>query len=117
MKLAVHLLLGEAAPRPWNPALPLDQRDHINYIVSDIEGAAAILEQHGVSYLKLRHPDLEFTQIFLSDPDGNVIEIGDCGVPEGLIACVDTPITRRTDLTPHDLHPAIRDAFVAPTSH
>jgi hypothetical protein len=112
LQVAVHLLRSDVPARPWPPHLALDQRDHLNFLVQDVDAAAAALEANAVPYLRLKHPDLGFTQLFLADPDGNVIELGSCGVPEGQIACEGEPNATRTSLTPNDVHPVVRDTFL-----
>jgi len=62
--------------------------------------------------LKLHHADLDLTQLFCQDPDGNIIELGDCGVPRDAVACETSPLAWRTDLTSNDVHPAIRDSYL-----
>jgi len=109
---SLHLLVGSEPPRPWAADRPLDQRDHISFLVADIDAAARHLERHHVPYLKLHHADLDLTQLFCQDPDGNIIELGDCGVPRDAVACETSPLAWRTDLTSNDVHPAIRDSYL-----
>ena len=114
MNVALHLLVSDVPPRPWAADLALDQRDHLNFVVADIEAATAALQAHGVAYLRLWHPDLAIMQVFCADPDGNVIELGSCAVPPGLVGCEGGALSTVPNLTPTDVHPVVRDTFGNP---
>lgn len=50
---------------------------HFAIRCADIDAAIAILTQHGVDYVERRLPDYGYRQLFLRDPDGNVLELGE----------------------------------------
>ena len=61
---------------------PLDhelntRRSHLAFRVNDVDMALELLNQHGVEFVQRRLPDHAYRQVFFSDPDGNVIEVGE----------------------------------------
>ncbi|MDZ4658628.1 MAG: VOC family protein [Bythopirellula sp.] len=43
----------------------------------DIDAAIAVLRQHGIEFVERKLPDFGYRQLFLHDPDGNVLELGE----------------------------------------
>ncbi|TWU25978.1 VOC family protein [Bythopirellula polymerisocia] len=43
----------------------------------DIDGAVAVLKSHGVEFVEKKLPDYGYRQLFLRDPDGNLLELGE----------------------------------------
>ena len=50
---------------------------HFAICCSDIDGAMAALEHRGIAFIEKRLPDYGYRQLFLRDPDGNVLELGE----------------------------------------
>ena len=57
------------------------------FICTDIDQVRMILDDMNVFY-KTDEPVSGIRQIFLFDPDGNVIEISNCAPPTGFISCI-----------------------------
>lgn len=55
----------------------LPQVDHIAFMTSDLTCIRSVLDKAHV-YYKMDHPSDGISQIFLFDPDGNVIEVSNC---------------------------------------
>lgn len=70
----IHLIVDDAAP--WTSDEISTRADHVALQVDDIEGAAKLLEEHGVRYKRNYVADRDVTQLFFRDPDGYHIEIG-----------------------------------------
>jgi catechol 2,3-dioxygenase-like lactoylglutathione lyase family enzyme len=71
----------------FSTALP--RVDHIAFLTSDIEKVREVMDHHQV-YYKYEVPDgTGIRQIFLFDPDGNVIEISNCAPAVGETTCND----------------------------
>jgi catechol 2,3-dioxygenase-like lactoylglutathione lyase family enzyme len=61
--------------------------DHIAFLTTNIDAVREILDSENV-YYKFEEPkNTDIRQIFLFDPDGNVIEIANCAPPIGEITC------------------------------
>lgn len=61
--------------------------DHIAFITQDLDAIRKVLEKQNIYY---RHDKVEVAgieQIFLFDPDGNVIEVSNCAPPVGAVHC------------------------------
>jgi len=79
----IHLIQVESH-RP--SADPLNTRgQHFAMQSSDIAGDLRLLAEHGVETVERTLPDRGYRQIFFSDPDGNVIEIGEWPTPEEMV--------------------------------
>jgi catechol 2,3-dioxygenase-like lactoylglutathione lyase family enzyme len=86
--ISVHLLEGSPPERRWSELDgPLENRDHVNFLTSDINLVEAILKERGTFFHKVIRDSIGIIQIFLSDPDGNIIEIGSCGPPPDEVVC------------------------------
>jgi len=71
----------------------LPRVDHFAFLTTDISYIKTILDDHKV-YYKLDVPkNTGIEQIFLFDPDGNVIEISNCAPPVGEIKCSNSALT------------------------
>ena len=67
----------------------LPRVDHIAFTCSDIDLVQQILDEKNVFYKRDEPKGTGIKQIFLFDPDGNVIEISNCAPPTGLVSCVE----------------------------
>lgn len=43
----------------------------------DIDAAIAALNEHGIDFVERKLPDYGYRQLFMHDPDGNVLELGE----------------------------------------
>lgn len=67
----------------------LPRCDHVAFTSGDLDAVKDTLERYGVFFFE-DFPiagEVSFRQIFFLDPDGNVIEISNCGPPVGKISC------------------------------
>ena len=67
----------------------LPRCDHVAFTSGDLDTVRATLERLDIFFLE-DFPvagATSFRQIFFLDPDGNVIEISNCGPPIGKISC------------------------------
>ena len=70
----VHLIVHEA-PRTLRGTTTIDGRDgHFAFRVRDYDETAASLRARGVTFREHRDNSTPWEQIFVTDPDGNVIE-------------------------------------------
>eukprot|EP00999_Lentomonas_sp_LEN2_P000423 NODE_1426_length_864_cov_38.550882_g1380_i0.p1 GENE.NODE_1426_length_864_cov_38.550882_g1380_i0~~NODE_1426_length_864_cov_38.550882_g1380_i0.p1 ORF type:complete len:184 (+),score=10.03 NODE_1426_length_864_cov_38.550882_g1380_i0:94-645(+) len=81
----IHLLDGDPPVRKTFPEIY--RRDHINFLTSDIHAVEATLDAHNIPWSRLHRESIGVLQIFFSDPDGNVIEIGSCAPAVGEVVC------------------------------
>lgn len=66
----------------------LPRVDHIAFITSDISFVKKVLDDAAVFYKEDCPKDTGIRQIFLFDPDGNVIEISNCSPEVGQTRCM-----------------------------
>ena len=66
----------------------LPRVDHIAFITSDISFVRSVLEDARVYFKEDCPKDTGIRQIFLFDPDGNVIEISNCSPEVGETRCI-----------------------------
>ena len=69
------------------PAVPerfIRRSHHVALTVPDIEAAKSTLRSHGIEFAINKVPDTSIQQLFLYDPDGNGIEIGNFGLVQPL---------------------------------
>ena len=78
----VHLT--EWADAPDVDTLPPGHLDHVAFSCNDLEGMLEKLKRLGIEYSKrsLNHRDSTITQLKMSDPTGNVIELNFTEVTE-----------------------------------
>lgn len=78
----VHLT--EWADAPDVDTLPCGYLDHVAFFCNDLSGMLKRLERLGVAYSQrsLNHQGSTITQLKMSDPTGNVIELNFSGVTE-----------------------------------
>lgn len=69
----------------FSSALP--RVDHIAFLTSDIDKVREVMDHHQVYYKYETPAGTGIRQIFLFDPDGNVIEISNCAPPVGETSC------------------------------
>ncbi len=69
----------------FSSALP--RVDHIAFLTSDIEKVREVMDHNQVFYKYETPKNTGITQIFLFDPDGNVIEISNCAPMIGETSC------------------------------
>lgn len=62
--------------------------DHLAFLSDDFLKCEAILQAAGIPYKKVGPGPQEALQLFLFDPDGNAIEIGDCAPPIDCKTCI-----------------------------
>ena len=53
------------------------RRHHLAFRVDDIDRTLAQLAEHKVEVIHRRLPDYGYRQLFIHDPDGNLIELGE----------------------------------------
>lgn len=70
----------------FSSALP--RVDHIAFLTGDISTVKDMLDHHSVYYKHEKPEDTGIEQIFLFDPDGNVIEISNCAPEIGRRTCL-----------------------------
>jgi len=71
----LHLIVHPPA-RSLRGTMLIDGRDgHFALAITDFDAALAQLRQHDVPFVVRRASDTPWAQIFLTDPDGNVIEL------------------------------------------
>jgi catechol 2,3-dioxygenase-like lactoylglutathione lyase family enzyme/uncharacterized protein YunC (DUF1805 family) len=80
----IHLILEFAGSGPAGNLLPAAQRTsrthHLAFLVEDAAAAVEHLRGHGVTIVGGPHPRPDgYTQVFVTDPDGHVIEL--CSLP------------------------------------
>lgn len=61
--------------------------DHLAFLSDDFSACEATLKSAGIPYKKVGPGPQEAVQLFLFDPDGNAIEIGDCAPPIDCKTC------------------------------
>jgi len=78
----VHLM--EWSDAPDMGTLPTGYLDHVAFSCNDLDGMLERLERLGIKYSKrsLNHLGSTITQLKMSDPTGNVIELNFTGVTE-----------------------------------
>jgi glyoxylase I family protein len=52
-------------------------RGHFALGCADIDAAIGMLHEQGIEYIERRLPDYGYRQLFIQDPDGNVLELGE----------------------------------------
>ena len=52
-------------------------RGHVAIRCSDIDAAKVALSARGVEFVEKRLPDYGYRQLFIHDPDGNLLELGE----------------------------------------
>ena len=62
--------------------------DHFAFLVENIREVEEFLDENGVFYYQDDNVQTGTYQIFLFDPDFNVVEISNCAPPVGEIRCV-----------------------------
>ena len=64
-----------------DPKPPTDsintRRGHFALRCSDVDAAIGVFRERGVEFVERRLPDYGYRQVFIRDPDGNVIELGE----------------------------------------
>eukprot|EP00743_Colponemidia_sp_Colp-15_P006660 GILK01007180.1.p1 GENE.GILK01007180.1~~GILK01007180.1.p1 ORF type:complete len:177 (-),score=17.91 GILK01007180.1:180-710(-) len=60
--------------------------DHIAFLSEEFETVEELLKAHSITYIK-NETDFGATQLFFPDPDGNIIEVGNCAPPVGETTC------------------------------
>ena len=50
---------------------------HFAIRCTNVDAAIEILQQHSIKFVEKRLPDYGYRQLFLHDPDGNVLELGE----------------------------------------
>lgn len=66
----------------------LPRVDHIAFLTEDIASVKAVLDFYDVYYKHEVPPNTGIEQVFLFDPDGNVIEISNCAPDVGQTTCL-----------------------------
>jgi len=62
--------------------------DHLAFLSNDLPRCEATLQAAGIPYKKVGPGPQEAVQLFVFDPDGNAIEIGDCAPPVDCKTCL-----------------------------
>jgi hypothetical protein len=63
--------------------------DHIAFVTNDTAFVEGVLIREKVFYRRFDPESTNITQLFIFDPDGNVIEVSSCGIPIGETKCSD----------------------------
>ena len=96
--LSVHLITT-TRPAEWRGVVYnrisssskyLPRVDHIAFITHGMDQIRNILDEAKIYYKYDEPKGTGIRQIFLFDPDGNVIEVSNCQPPVGLIKCIQT---------------------------
>ncbi|QDU57484.1 VOC family protein [Aeoliella mucimassa] len=53
------------------------RRSHLAFRVADIDRTLELLAEHQVPVIQRRLPDHNYRQLFIHDPDGNLLELGE----------------------------------------
>lgn len=75
----------------------LPRVDHVAFITEDIESVKTVLDHYDVFYKHEKPENTGIEQIFLFDPDGNVIEISNCAPDIGETTCITMEVQRHED--------------------
>mmetsp|Transcript_22990 Transcript_22990/g.38098 ORF Transcript_22990/g.38098 Transcript_22990/m.38098 type:complete len:339 (-) Transcript_22990:749-1765(-) len=107
--LALHLLRAEnpderlewknKRKEHFQTAMP--KVDHFAFISNDLPAVEKVLIETRTYFKKCLHSRLGLVQLFVFGPDGNVIEISNCGVPVDASECIAVtvdPATLRLEL-------------------
>jgi catechol 2,3-dioxygenase-like lactoylglutathione lyase family enzyme len=62
--------------------------DHFAFLVDNVQEVQDFLDKHGIFYYHDNNTDIGIYQIFIFDPDHNVIELSNCAPPVGEIKCL-----------------------------
>ena len=91
VSVMIHLI-HVAAHRP--PTGPIQTRGH-HFAMhhEDVGGVVRQLRAQGVEHVESTLPDHGFRQVFLRDPDGNVIELGEWPEVDALVAQLEASAT------------------------
>lgn len=65
----------------------LPRVDHVAFLANDIESVRSVLDHHQVFYRYESPKGTGIQQVFVFDPDGNVIEISNCAPTIGQTVC------------------------------
>jgi catechol 2,3-dioxygenase-like lactoylglutathione lyase family enzyme len=86
----------------------LPRVDHVAFITEDIESVKEVLDHYDVFYKHEKPANTGIEQIFLFDPDGNVIEISNCAPDIGQTTCLkmevqqhEHPFARQDEVSGH----------------
>jgi hypothetical protein len=66
--------------------------DHIAFVTNDTTFVESTLIREKVFYRRFDPKDTNITQLFIFDPDGNVVEVSSCGIPIGETKCNDRQV-------------------------
>jgi catechol 2,3-dioxygenase-like lactoylglutathione lyase family enzyme len=69
--------LGERDSEYMRKNIPLNLLPHVALTVESVEEVKKTLKEEGISYFEFARNPLGRNQIFVQDPDGNVLEITD----------------------------------------
>jgi glyoxylase I family protein len=83
----------------FSSALP--RVDHIAFITTNITIVKEVLDHHSVYYKHEKPENTGIEQIFLFDPDGNVIEISNCAPDIGRRTCLKEDPKQEEEETTH----------------
>ncbi len=67
--------------------------DHVAFVTNDTNFVENVLEREKVFYRRFDPPGTNITQLFIFDPDGNVVEVSSCGIPIGDVKCPDRQVS------------------------
>lgn len=77
-RMQIHLIESQDAGNPGE----IDTRtNHFAFAVENVERVAARLDTFQIPYVRRRMPEWGNPQIYVQDPDGNVIEMGEYREP------------------------------------
>lgn len=92
----------------FSSALP--RVDHIAFLTYDLDSVREVLDKERVYYNYQALPHAGIYQIFMFDPDGNVIEISNCAPPVGETTCLNGKSRRATEIEADDISAKSRPA-------
>jgi hypothetical protein len=67
--------------------------DHIAFVTNDTTFVESVLIREKVFYRRFDPEGTNITQLFIFDPDGNVVEVSSCGIPIGDTKCSDRQVS------------------------
>lgn len=71
----LHLIHAKDYERPTGPINTM--RGHFALRCPDVDTALAVLRERGIEFVERQLPDYGYRQVFVQDPDGNIIELGE----------------------------------------
>jgi catechol 2,3-dioxygenase-like lactoylglutathione lyase family enzyme len=71
----LHLIHVQDYERPTGPINTM--RGHFALRCTEVDVAIRVFHERGIKFVERRLPDYGYRQVFIQDPDGNVVELGE----------------------------------------